>query len=190
MGHAGNIQGVGEVSRSRSRTLGLDYVYDRGKITFEDGVEYTIEEAMRVSIGGCEGDDLRKLHLVKKIFNGEIIQASRAGARTSQAGARTSSTKKEKEEDMPQNRRWGVLKCECGSGDFYICKVGPHMGVYCITCEKWHGWMQKSLAIRLTRLNPKYTMRSEKIVQQSLDLDEHDNVVLYEEEGTCTSRDS
>jgi len=41
-------------------------------LRFEDGVEYTIPEAMQLS-RGADNDTIRAVHAVKKIFHGELL---------------------------------------------------------------------------------------------------------------------
>ena len=41
------------------------------ELTFSDGVKYTIAEAMELS--RADGDTVRAVHLVKKLFDGELI---------------------------------------------------------------------------------------------------------------------
>jgi len=54
--------------------IGCSYtVQPDASLLFEDGVRYTLSEALMVSRSGAQGDDLAKLHLVKKAFDGEIV---------------------------------------------------------------------------------------------------------------------
>lgn len=57
----------------RSDALGLGYVLDPDGIIFDDGVRYTLPEAMEVSRTARTDDDVRAVHLVKKVFDGDII---------------------------------------------------------------------------------------------------------------------
>jgi len=60
-------------SEHRSDALGLGYTLDPGGILFEDGVRYTLPEAMEVSRTASCADDVRAVHLIKKRFDGRII---------------------------------------------------------------------------------------------------------------------
>jgi len=62
------------VEKHRSDALGLTYTLDPDGILFEDGVRYTVPEAIAVSRSANHPDDVRAVHLVKKIFDGEILQ--------------------------------------------------------------------------------------------------------------------
>jgi hypothetical protein len=55
--------------------LGLNYRYhvNRKVLEFEDGVEYTLAEAMILSKGHAKGHDLRMIHETKKTFDGFLI---------------------------------------------------------------------------------------------------------------------
>lgn len=57
-----------------SRVLSLHYEYfpDIDLIRFEDGVCYTMQEAIIISRMGDE--DVKAVHLVKKIFGGELLR--------------------------------------------------------------------------------------------------------------------
>jgi len=52
--------------------LQMTYDYKDGILTFTDGVKYTIKEAVLLSKGKIQDHDLRFIHLIKKIFDGEI----------------------------------------------------------------------------------------------------------------------
>ena len=56
----------------RSRDLRLNYTHDDSGLLFEDGTRYTIEEAMYLAQRGVRGADLRAVHLVKNVFDGDI----------------------------------------------------------------------------------------------------------------------
>jgi hypothetical protein len=43
------------------------------EILFEDGVRYTMTEALHISRDELQGDDLRALHLVKRITDGQLL---------------------------------------------------------------------------------------------------------------------
>ena len=46
---------------------------NRKVLEFEDGVEYTLDEALILSKGRAAGDDLKAIHLAKKVFDGELV---------------------------------------------------------------------------------------------------------------------
>jgi len=52
--------------------LQMTYDYRDGVLIFTDGVKYTVHEAVLLSKGKLNDHDLRALHHVKKIFDGEI----------------------------------------------------------------------------------------------------------------------
>lgn len=54
--------------------LGQSYRYspDSGRLKFDDGTVYDLFEAFALSKGACTDEDLFGIHLVKKIFDGEI----------------------------------------------------------------------------------------------------------------------
>jgi hypothetical protein len=66
--------------RKYARLMGMYYRYnpEEGTLTFEDGVKYTVKEAMTVSKVPGNERDLAALHTVKSIFHGEVIGAGRA----------------------------------------------------------------------------------------------------------------
>ena len=33
-------------------------------------------------------------------------------------------------------------KCKCV--EFELIQKGPHLGKYCVNCEKWHGWVKQN----------------------------------------------
>lgn len=35
-------------------------------------------------------------------------------------------------------------KCRCGSYEFDERKNGPHLGLYCSKCGRWHQWIKQS----------------------------------------------
>jgi hypothetical protein len=53
--------------------LGLHYRYIDDKLVFYDGVNYTLAEAQALSKRKEKDEDLRKIHLVKRLFQGELI---------------------------------------------------------------------------------------------------------------------
>lgn len=63
----------------RSEKLGLNYEYwpNLDQIIFEDGVCYTMREAI-ITSRISKPVDLKALHLVKTVFGGEIIHESEA----------------------------------------------------------------------------------------------------------------
>jgi hypothetical protein len=58
-----------------SEDLGLHYRYhqNRAVLEFEDGVEYSIKEALILARGGAKGHDLQMLHEAKKLFTGVFL---------------------------------------------------------------------------------------------------------------------
>jgi len=61
--------------RRYSRQLNLHYSYDPREMVliFDDGVKYTLNEALVLSRGGAKKNDLEAIHKVKAVFHGEII---------------------------------------------------------------------------------------------------------------------
>ena len=55
-----------------SEALQMTYDYRDGVLIFTDGVKYTVHEAVILSKGKLNNDDLRAIHHVKKAFDGEI----------------------------------------------------------------------------------------------------------------------
>lgn len=64
-----------KMQKSRSKALGLSYTWNGGPLVFEDGVRYTVAEAIHLSSAGDE--TLRAVHLVKKMFDGQVITPRR-----------------------------------------------------------------------------------------------------------------
>lgn len=58
-----------------SEDLELHYQFHRhrGVLEFEDGVEYTVKESLIISRGRPQPEDLKKLHEIKRTFNGEFL---------------------------------------------------------------------------------------------------------------------
>jgi hypothetical protein len=60
-----------------SVALNLDYQYypNLDRLIFEDGVCYTTEEAVILAqISSRASEDLKAVHLVKKVFGGEVLR--------------------------------------------------------------------------------------------------------------------
>lgn len=59
----------------RSKALGLRYTHfpNLNKIVFEDGVCYTMDEAV-MAAKAKNADDLRAIHLVKAVFGGTLLK--------------------------------------------------------------------------------------------------------------------
>jgi len=67
-----NFDDVQEVPALESR-----YRFVNGKMVFEDGVEYTLAEALLMQADrNLNNVDMLAIHLVKKLFDGEIIYAN------------------------------------------------------------------------------------------------------------------
>jgi hypothetical protein len=60
-----------ESTRSRAPGLGLDYECDGTTLLFEDGVVYTVKEALLLC--GADADAQRAVHAAKSVFKGEVI---------------------------------------------------------------------------------------------------------------------
>lgn len=71
----------GRSERSSVPTLGLSYEFRDGKMIFSDGVEYSIDEAAALARDRLTDDDLRAIHLVKRIFDGTIMDCAGAARR-------------------------------------------------------------------------------------------------------------
>ncbi len=54
------------------RTSKYKYDPDRGVCTFEDGTVYTAKEMLHISRADLSREDEAALHLVKRVFDGEI----------------------------------------------------------------------------------------------------------------------
>lgn len=52
--------------------LNQTYRFEDGKIIFEDGVTYSINEAVMMARDRLTDEDIQAIHLVKRIFGGEI----------------------------------------------------------------------------------------------------------------------
>lgn len=68
-----NAEADVSVLHGDSKDIGLRYRFSRGVFTFDDGVKYSFEEAMHLSKTRCKGDDLKKVHYIKKLFDGEVV---------------------------------------------------------------------------------------------------------------------
>jgi hypothetical protein len=55
--------------------LSMSYTWTKGRALFPDGVTYTAPELIELASKTERPEDIRKLHMVKKIFNGEILQS-------------------------------------------------------------------------------------------------------------------
>jgi hypothetical protein len=53
--------------------IGQSYTFRDGVATFDDGVSYTLKEMLYLAERHAAGSDLREVHLVKKVFDGELI---------------------------------------------------------------------------------------------------------------------
>jgi hypothetical protein len=53
--------------------LNQSYRFEGDRIVFQDGVSYTIEEAVHIARDRLDDDDIQAIHLVKKLFDGEIV---------------------------------------------------------------------------------------------------------------------
>jgi hypothetical protein len=60
---------------SHVKSLNQSYSFDSrtGLATFEDGVKYSAAEMVHVAHTGGSDVDIRALHLIKKLFDGEIV---------------------------------------------------------------------------------------------------------------------
>jgi hypothetical protein len=45
-------------------------------LVFEDGVEYSLAEALHISRDELQTDDIKALHAVKKLFDGQLLPGS------------------------------------------------------------------------------------------------------------------
>ena len=73
------------MERRYARPLGLHYSYDPRDLVlvFDDGVKYTLKEAVILAKGGAKENDLRAIHKVKAVFFGEVLDPDDTGpART------------------------------------------------------------------------------------------------------------
>jgi hypothetical protein len=64
--------------RGWSEDLAQTYLYDGETLQFEDGIEYTMKEALLLSSGDPIKSEVLAVHRTKKLFNGEIIGFSKA----------------------------------------------------------------------------------------------------------------
>jgi hypothetical protein len=60
-----------------SRALDQHYEFDGQKLTFEDGISYTLAEAVEVAKKARRDEDVRAVHLVKRVFDGEVLDDTR-----------------------------------------------------------------------------------------------------------------
>lgn len=63
------------------KALGMSYEFRGGKMIFSDGVEYSINEAATMARDRLTDDDIRAIHLVKKLFDGEIVDVEGSAQR-------------------------------------------------------------------------------------------------------------
>jgi hypothetical protein len=59
-----------------SSALGMSYEFRDDKIIFSDGVSYTLDEAASLARDRLTDMDLQAIHLVKKMFDGEILDCA------------------------------------------------------------------------------------------------------------------
>ncbi len=57
-----------------SKKLGLDFVIKDNCVHFEDGVIYKLEEIQRIQ--DIDDESLKKIHHIKKLFNGNVVAVS------------------------------------------------------------------------------------------------------------------
>lgn len=57
------------------KALKQSYVVDEktGDLVFDDGTRYTLAEALELSRRRAKGRDIRAVHTIKKVFDGEIV---------------------------------------------------------------------------------------------------------------------
>jgi len=53
--------------------LNQSYRFEGDRIVFQDGVSYTIAESLHIAKDRLDDDDIQAIHLVKKLFDGEIL---------------------------------------------------------------------------------------------------------------------
>jgi len=53
--------------------IGQSYCFIKGKLVFEDGISYSISEALSLCDPRLTPEDIQAIHLVKKMFDGEIL---------------------------------------------------------------------------------------------------------------------
>lgn len=53
--------------------LNQSYRFEGDRIVFQDGVSYTIAESLHIAKDRLDDDDIQAIHLVKKLFDGEIV---------------------------------------------------------------------------------------------------------------------
>ena len=68
-----NLAGLQNPVYSEDLELHYQFHRNRGVLEFEDGVEYTVRESLIISKGRPKPEELKKLHEIKKIFNGEFL---------------------------------------------------------------------------------------------------------------------
>lgn len=68
-----NLAGLQNPVYSEDLELHYQFHRNRGVLEFEDGVEYTVRESLIISRGRPKPEELKKLHEIKKIFNGEFL---------------------------------------------------------------------------------------------------------------------
>jgi len=53
--------------------LNQSYSFVKGRLVFEDGISYSIAEAIALNDPRLTPEDIQAIHLVKRIFDGEIL---------------------------------------------------------------------------------------------------------------------
>jgi hypothetical protein len=53
--------------------LNQSYSFVKGRLVFEDGISYSLAEAIALNDPRLTPEDIQAIHLVKKMFDGEIL---------------------------------------------------------------------------------------------------------------------
>ena len=53
--------------------LNQSYSFVKGRLVFEDGISYSLAEAIALNDPRLTPEDIQAIHLVKRIFDGEIL---------------------------------------------------------------------------------------------------------------------
>jgi len=170
------------------RSLGMSYTYDGQDCVFPDNTRYKPSEMLALA-QCCKGvrerpSDMRKLHLVKKLFNGEFLRpganpdspytrkqtvAAAIQADTTRIALQHQSALREVQmAGTEQGGHRRVIRTltfdytkpvcvKCGKQDFVILTRGPHMGAYCRACAEWQCWLPKRVADVLLRTHSRYS---------------------------------
>lgn len=156
------------MNRSRARQLNLSYTYDDGFLYFDDGVRYSLKEALHLTSAADE--DIRAIHAVKRAFHGELLTDPPITPRYRPICYKKDEPRPElqpcrNEEDIMDTDFSRLICPDCCGNHFIMSRRGPHVGVFCDSKShkrRWMAWVSIDRAIMLDEASPRYRFKSNK----------------------------